>query len=41
MGEFPCNECRQTFGTYYELREHKAASHKERPAEPVVRRFGR
>lgn len=41
MGEFSCNVCNKEFGTYYELRDHKASSHKEEAAEQMVRRFSK
>ncbi len=41
MGDFSCNECKQTFATYYELRDHKAASHREEVKEKIVQRGSR
>lgn len=38
--DFSCNECHKDFGTYYELREHKTASHKSLvDTGPKVERF--
>jgi hypothetical protein len=39
MAAFSCNECSKSFSTYYELREHKAASHREEVAEIRRARF--
>jgi hypothetical protein len=38
MGDFSCNKCTKTYATYHELREHKAASHKEEITEPIRQR---
>jgi hypothetical protein len=37
MGDFQCSRCNTNFGTYYELRDHTAASHKEELAEKMIR----
>lgn len=41
MGDFSCNKCNMSFGTYYELRDHKTASHKEEVTEKIVQRASR
>ena len=41
MGEFSCNKCNMNFSMYFELRDHKAASHKEEMMEKMTLRFNK
>jgi hypothetical protein len=41
MGDFQCSRCSMNFGTYYELRDHTADSHREEVREKMVQRAGR
>ncbi len=41
MGDYQCSRCNLSFGMYYELRDHTAASHREDVTEKIVLRAGR